>query len=233
MKAATLKSSLEGLVRSRIPVFVWGSPGIGKSSIIRQIAEEQGLTCIDLRLSLLDPTDLKGIPFFDNSTHEAVWASPNFLPKDPDSKGILFLDEINTAPPSVQASAYQLVLDRKVGDYTLPEGWSIVAAGNHESDRGVVYRMPPALANRFVHLEMEVGFEEWKSWAYSAGIAQSVIAFLSYERERLFAFDPTANHKSFPTPRSWEYVSRIMDTSLPPESLREVIAGAVGALPQR
>ena len=229
MKAEVLKRSLEGLIASRIPVFVWGSPGIGKSSIIRQIAQERGLECTDLRLSLLDPTDLKGIPFFDKDSHEAVWASPNFLPKDPDSRGILFLDEINTAPPSVQASAYQLVLDRKVGDYTLPEGWSIVAAGNHESDRGVVYRMPPALANRFVHLEMEVGFEEWQQWAYSAYIDSSVIAFLHYDRERLFAFDPTAGHKSFPTPRSWEYVSGILDAKLPKTQLLEVIGGAVGA----
>ena len=229
MKATILTQSLEGLIAARIPVFVWGSPGIGKSSIIRQVAQEQGVECIDLRLSLLDPTDLKGIPFFDKDSHEAVWASPNFLPKDPDSRGILFLDEINTAPPSVQASAYQLVLDRKVGDYTLPEGWSIVAAGNHESDRGVVYRMPPALANRFVHLQMEVGFEAWQQWAYAAGIDSSVIAFLHYDQERLFAFDPAAGEKSFPTPRSWEYVSGILKAKLPKAQQMEVIGGAVGA----
>ena len=100
----------------------------GKSSIVKQIAQEKNLEFIDLRLSLLDPTDLKGIPFFDSNSNEAVWAQPNFLPKEPASQGILFLDEINTAPPSVQAAAYQLVLDRKVGDYELPKGWAIVAA---------------------------------------------------------------------------------------------------------
>ena len=229
MKAKEIKNSLDGLIESQIPVFVWGSPGIGKSSIIKQIAKDKGLEFVDLRLSLLDPTDLKGIPFFDKDNHEAVWASPNFLPKEPNSKGILFLDEINTAPPSVQASAYQLVLDRKVGDYELPKGWSIVAAGNHESDRGVVYRMPPPLANRFVHLNMEVSFEDWKSWAYNSGIDSSIIAFLHYDSSRLFDFDPTANQKSFPTPRSWEYVDKILASKIDEVLLLEVISGAVGA----
>ncbi len=229
MKAKELSKSLEKLIESQIPVFVWGSPGIGKSSIIKQIATDKGLEFVDLRLSLLDPTDLKGIPFFDKDNHEAVWASPNFLPKNPDSKGILFLDEINTAPPSVQASAYQLVLDRKVGDYELPKGWSIVAAGNHESDRGVVYRMPPPLANRFVHLNMEVSFEDWKGWAYSNGIDSSIIAFLHYDESKLFDFDPSKNQKSFPTPRSWEYVHRVLASNIESTLLMEIISGAVGS----
>jgi len=229
MKAEVLTQSLTQLIAAQIPVFVWGSPGIGKSSIIRGIAASQGLECIDLRLSLLDPTDLKGIPFFDQAHNEAVWAAPSFLPKDPESRGILFLDEINTAPPSVQASAYQLVLDRKVGEYTLPEGWSIVAAGNHESDRGVIYRMPPPLANRFVHLDMEVGFEAWKHWAYRSSIDSTVIAFLQYDPDRLFVFDPAQNHKSFPTPRSWEYVSRMLAAGLERTVLLESLSGAVGS----
>ena len=228
MNANKLKENLTALITAQIPVFVWGSPGIGKSSVIRQIAQEQEISCLDLRLSLLDPTDLKGIPFFDAEAQQAVWAAPDFLPKDPDSRGILFLDEINTAPPSVQASAYQLVLDRKVGDYTLPAGWSIVAAGNHESDRGVVYRMPPPLANRFVHLEMEVSFDAWRHWAYQAGIDSRVIGFLHYDASWLFRFDPTANQKSFPTPRSWEYVSQILSSPISPSAHLDVITGAVG-----
>lgn len=228
MKAKNISKSLEKLIEAQIPVFVWGSPGIGKSSIIKQIAVDKGLAFVDLRLSLLDPTDLKGIPFFDKDNHEAVWASPNFLPKEADSKGILFLDEINTAPPSVQASAYQLVLDRKVGDYELPKGWSIVAAGNHESDRGVVYRMPPPLANRFVHLSMEVSFEDWKGWAYDNEIDSSIIAFLHYDESKLFDFDPSKNQKSFPTPRSWEYVHKILASELEAVLLMDIISGAVG-----
>jgi hypothetical protein len=228
MKALEIKQSLDKLIESQIPVFVWGSPGIGKSSIIKQIAKDKGLEFVDLRLSLLDPTDLKGIPFFDKENNEAVWASPNFLPKVPNSKGILFLDEINTAPPSVQASAYQLVLDRKVGDYELPKGWSIVAAGNNESDRGVVYRMPPPLANRFVHLSMEVSFEDWKSWAYANEIDSSIIAFLHYDSTKLFDFDPSKNQKSFPTPRSWEYVDKILASGIERSLLLETMSGAIG-----
>ncbi|HHD81038.1 MAG TPA: AAA family ATPase, partial [Campylobacterales bacterium] len=216
------------LIEAQIPVFVWGSPGIGKSSIVKQIAMEKELEFVDLRLSLLDPTDLKGIPFFDKDNHEAIWASPNFLPKNPNSKGILFLDEINTAPPSVQASAYQLVLDRKVGDYELPKGWSIVSAGNNESDRGVVYRMPPPPSNSFVHLSMEVSFSDWKVWAYVNGIDSSIIAFLHYDSEKLFAFDPTKNEKSFPTPRSWEYVDKILSSNINNKLLIETISGAIG-----
>jgi MoxR-like ATPase len=228
MNAENISKSLDKLIESQIPVFVWGSPGIGKSSIIKQIAEQKGLEFVDLRLSLLDPTDLKGIPFFDQENNEAVWASPNFLPSKPESKGILFLDEINTAPPSVQASAYQLVLDRKVGDYELPKGWSIVAAGNNESDRGVVYRMPPPLANRFVHLSMEVSFQDWKGWAYSNGIDSSIIAFLQYDESKLFDFDPSKNQKSFPTPRSWEYVDKILKSGMDESLLYDIVSGAVG-----
>ncbi len=228
MKATQIKETMQELISAKIPLFIWGAPGIGKSSIVKQVAFEQGLEFTDLRLSLMDPTDLKGIPFFDKENHEAVWAKPNFLPKDPDSKGILFLDEINTAPPSVQASAYQLVLDRKVGDYELPKGWSIVAAGNNESDRGVVYRMPPPLANRFVHLDMEVDFEDWKKWAYGAEIDASVIGFLNFDKEKIFLFDPAKNEKSFPTPRSWEYVDKVIKTGLSSNLLYDTIAGAVG-----
>jgi len=229
MNAQNISKSLEKLIESQIPTFVWGSPGIGKSSIVKQIAQKRGLEFVDLRLSLLDPTDLKGIPFFDQENNEAVWASPNFLPNNPNSKGILFLDEINTAPPSVQASAYQLVLDRKVGEYELPKGWSIVAAGNNESDRGVVYRMPPPLANRFVHLNMEVNFTDWKGWAYSSGIDASIIAFLHYDESKLFEFDPSKNQKSFPTPRSWEYVDKILKSSIEEALLFEILSGTIGA----
>ncbi|MCH9813501.1 MAG: MoxR family ATPase [Epsilonproteobacteria bacterium] len=228
MKLTTIYTALKHFTQANLPVFIWGPPGIGKSSVVKQIASDHDLIFIDLRLSLLDPTDLKGIPFFDSDNNEAVWASPNFLPKDKASKGILFLDEINTAAPSVQASAYQLVLDRKVGDYTLPDGWSIVAAGNRENDRGVTYRMPPPLANRFVHLEMEVDFEDWKLWAHQHQIDPAIIGFLNFDKAKLFIFDPNSHEKSFPTPRSWEYVDKIIKSGLSEEMLLESISGAVG-----
>ncbi len=228
MKASNITKVIKKLIDQKLPVFIWGAPGIGKSSIVKQIASQQGLEFLDLRLSLLDPTDLKGIPFFNADTNEGVWAKPSFLPSDPDSKGILFLDEINTAPPAVQASAYQLILDRKVGEYELPQGWSIIAAGNRENDRGVVYKMPPPLANRFVHFEMEVDFADWKTWAFQAGIESSIIAYLAYDKSMLFTFDATSNEKSFATPRSWEYVDSIVKSGIKADLILDSISGAVG-----
>ena len=185
---------------------------------------------VDLRLSLMDPTDLKGIPFYDKHEHSAVWAPPSVLPRD--GEGILFLDELNSAPPAVQASAYQLILDRKVGEYELPEGWAIVAAGNRESDRGVVYRMPSPLANRFVHLEMDVDVDDYKSWAYTSGIDERIIAYIGYKNENLFTFDATKNEKSFATPRSWEFVDKLMKSAIDEKLLLNSIGGAVGLDPQ-
>jgi len=229
MKASKLKNSLISLIDSKIPVFIWGNPGVGKSSLVRQIAENKSMKFIDLRLSLLDPTDLRGIPFFENESKKAVWAKPEFLPDtNSEEEGILFLDEINSAPPTIQAAAYQLILDRKIGEYELPKNFAIIAAGNYESDRGVTYRMPTPLANRFVHLDFELDFDEWKTWAYESNIDSRIISFLSYKSENLFTFDPKSKEKSFATPRSWSFVDDVLKSSLPLDLLEEVIKGAIG-----
>jgi len=227
MKAKDLVKSIEALVEKKVPTFLWGAPGIGKSSIVKAVAKERGLEFIDLRLALMDPTDLKGIPFYDKESHSALWAPPAFLPKK--GEGILFLDELNAAPPSVQSSAYQLILDRRVGEYELPDGWAIVAAGNREGDRGVTYRMPSPLANRFVHFEMEVSVDDWKDWAYKTQLNAAIIAYISYKNEHLFTFDAKSDTKSFATPRSWEYVDSILKSNMPKNLLLESISGAVGS----
>ncbi len=226
MRAKELTSTITALVEQKVPTFLWGAPGIGKSSVVKQIAQEKGLEFIDLRLALMDPTDLKGIPFYDKESHTALWAPPAFLPKS--GQGILFLDELNAAPPSVQASAYQLILDRQVGEYKLPDGWAIVAAGNREGDRGVTYRMPSPLANRFVHFEMDVHVEDWKDWAYKKKLDERVISYISYKSEHLFTFDAKSDSKSFATPRSWEYVDSILKSGLNDTLLLNAISGAVG-----
>lgn len=229
MKASDLKNSLESLINSKVPVFIWGNPGVGKSSLVKQIANEKNMNFIDLRLSLLDPTDLRGIPFFESETKSAVWAKPEFLPNtNSKEEGILFLDEINSAPPTIQAAAYQLILDRKIGEYTLPLNYAIIAAGNYETDRGVTYRMPTPLANRFVHLDFDLDFDEWKRWAYTSNIDTRIISFLSYKSESLFTFDAKSKEKSFATPRSWSYVDDILKSKLEINLLEEVISGAVG-----
>ena len=226
MKASAISSALRTLVAARQPVFIWGGPGIGKSAVVRQLAAALAVPLQDVRALLLDPVDLRGLPFL-GTDGRSKWATPDFLPRD--GAGILFLDELNAAPAMVQASCYQLVLDRKLGEYTLPKDWAIVAAGNRGSDRAVTTRMPTPLRNRFVHLEFEVDLQEWSEWAIQANIRPEVIAFLRFRQELLSVFDRDAN--AFPSPRSWEFVARILDAT-PDQSIEhELFAGAVGTGP--
>lgn len=206
-------------------IFLQGSPGIGKSSVVRQASRELGINFIDLRLSLLDPTDLRGLPFLDDG--KAVWAPPVFLPRK--DEGILFLDEINAAPPTVQASALQLVLDRQVGEYKLPDGWMIVAAGNKETDRAVTFRMPSNLSNRFQNIMVEPDLEAWKRWAYSNNIYPGIISFLNFRPDLLTDFKPGKSKQSFATPRTWEFASRILkNPDYPEELVLPALEGCIG-----
>jgi hypothetical protein len=190
------------------PVMLWGPPGVGKSQMVAQIAARHRVPVIDIRLSQMEPSDLRGIPFRDGSRVE--WAVPAMLPdaERHGPAGILFLDEITSAPPSVSAAAYQLILDRRLGEYRVPAGWAIFAAGNRQGDRGVTYAMPAPLANRFSHFEVETHLDDWVAWAYQNGIDERVIAFLRFRPELLFDFDPTHNPIAFPSPRSWEFAHR-------------------------
>lgn len=192
------------------PAMLWGPPGIGKSQIVAQVADKQRIPVIDIRLSQLEPSDLRGIPFRVENTVE--WAVPAMLPNATKHgvSGILFLDEITSAPPSVSAAAYQLILDRKLGAYDVPPGWAIFAAGNRQGDRGVTYSMPAPLANRFSHYEVETNLDDWVLWAYQHQIDERVIAFLRYRPELLFDFDPSHNPTAFPSPRSWEFAHRAL-----------------------
>jgi len=223
MKASSISQAVRTLVDARQPVFIWGGPGIGKSAVVAQLASEMKVPLRDVRALLLDPVDLRGLPFLGNDGR-SKWATPDFLPQD--GSGILFLDELNAAPAMVQASCYQLVLDRKLGDYALPEKWAIIAAGNRDSDRAVTTRMPSPLRNRFVHLEFEVDLQEWSEWAIRNAIRAEVIAFLRFRRELLSVFDRDAN--AFPSPRSWEFVSRILESQPRSSVEHELFAGAVG-----
>jgi len=190
------------------PVMLWGPPGVGKSDMVREVAGRNGVNVIDIRLSQMEPTDLRGIPFRVGDLVE--WAVPELLPDTErhGSTGILFLDEITSAPPTVSAAAYQLILDRRLGAYEVPEGWAIFAAGNRQGDRGVTYTMPSPLANRFSHFEVETHLDDWVAWAYGNGIDERVIAFLRFKPELLFDFDPAHNPVAFPSPRSWEFAHR-------------------------
>ncbi|GMR21104.1 MAG: MoxR family ATPase [Gammaproteobacteria bacterium] len=192
------------------PVMLWGPPGVGKSQIVAQVAEKHGVNIIDIRLSQMEPTDLRGIPF--RSGEQVEWAVPSMLPdaERHGERGILFLDEITSAAPTVSAAAYQLILDRRLGEYTVPEGWVIFAAGNRQGDRGVTFAMPAPLANRFSHFELEAHLDDWVAWAYTQSIDERIIAFLRFRPELLFDFDPAHNPVAFPSPRSWEFAHRAL-----------------------
>lgn len=283
------------------PSFLWGPPGIGKSELLEQIganwdrpvdlepgaANPNARPIIDMRLLLMDPTDIKGIPYFDSNEGVMKWAPSSELPAVIDEaavaaitaqvaeaehllatitadtaldeftkhqqvgetrgeiaalshklariegayafqNAILFLDEMNSAPPSVQGAAYQLILNRRVGEYVLPEGVSIVAAGNRDTDKGVTFRMPTPLANRFVHFEMTHNFEDWQKWAVNNGVHPDVVGFLSHHKQKLFSFDPKSGDKAFATPRSWVFVSDLISDSLPDSMNSHLVAGTVG-----
>lgn len=192
------------------PVMLWGPPGVGKSQMVAQVAAKHGVPVIDIRLSQMEPTDLRGIPFRVDGVVE--WAVPAMLPdvKRHGGEGILFLDEITSAAPTVSAAAYQLILDRRLGEYQVPPSWAIFAAGNRQGDRGVTYSMPAPLANRFSHFEVETHLDDWVAWAYANGIDERLIAFLRFRPELLFDFDPAHNPVAFPSPRSWEFAHRAL-----------------------
>ena len=223
------KRSIRKCVKIKRPVFMWGPPGIGKSDIVKQIGEEQDREVIDVRLSLWEPTDIKGIPYYNSTSNTMTWAPPAELPTDPNSTAILFLDELNSAAPATQAAAFQLVLNRRVGTYKLPDGVSIVAAGNRETDKGVTYRMPAPLANRFVHLEMTCDWDDWNEWAVENRVHKDVVGFLTFSKKDLYDFDPKSSSRAFATPRSWSFVSELLiDDDTDADTLTDLVSGSVG-----
>ena len=223
------KRSIRKAIQTRRPTFLWGPPGIGKSDIVKQIGEDAGREVVDVRLALWEPTDIKGIPYYNADQGKMVWAPPAELPTDPDSNAIIFLDELNSAPPAVQAAAYQLILNRRVGTYELPKGVDVVAAGNREGDRGVTYRMPAPLANRFIHLEMKIDFDDFQEWAVMNSVHPEVVGYVGFAKQDLYDFDPKSPSKAFATPRSWVFVSDLLkDDDCDIDTLHNLIAGAVG-----
>ena len=227
------KTSIQHAITKKRPIFLWGPPGIGKSDIVKQITDSfDNSHLIDIRLSLWEPTDIKGIPYFDSNIGKMVWGAPAELPDEEMAKKydniVLFLDEMNSAAPAVQAAAYQLILNRKVGTYTLPDNVYIVAAGNRDADKGVTYRMPAPLANRFVHLEMRVDFDDWMSWAVVNKIHPDVVGYITFSKKSLYDFDPKSPTRAFPTPRSWSFVSDLLDDGLDENTTTDLVSGAVG-----
>jgi len=227
------KKSIRRAFGKKRPIFIWGPPGIGKSDIVRQVTDEMPNShLIDIRLSLWEPTDIKGIPYFDANQGKMVWGAPSELPDEEMASKydniVVFFDEMNSAAPAVQAAAYQLILNRRVGQYKLPDNVLIVAAGNREADKGVTYRMPAPLANRFVHLELAVDFDDWFAWAVDNNIHNDVVGYLTFSKKDLYDFDPKSPSRSFATPRTWSFVSELLEDDDDETTTTDLISGAVG-----
>lgn len=210
-----LQTYLQALVREelKIATMIWGPPGVGKSSVVAQVAQSHQLEFVDVRLSQLAPTDLRGLPVPEadgQGSGTSKWYPPEFLPRS--GRGILFLDEVNMAPPTMQGMAQQLILDRRVGSYVLPEGWFVWAAGNRKEDRASVFDMPAPLANRFLHLAVRPDFTSWRNYALGRKLHEHVIAFLTFRPELLHRLDP--EQPAWPSPRAWEMASKLHQAGL-------------------
>ena len=227
------RSRLLRAFKVKRPVFLWGPPGVGKSELVADLTEELGGLCIDLRLGQMEPTDLRGIPFYNKESGKMEWAQPVELPTEEMAAEYpvvtLFLDEMNVAAPAVQAAAYQLILNRRLGTYYLPKNVVIVAAGNRESDKGVSFRMPMPLANRFVHLEVRADYDSWNEWAVQHRVHKDVVGYIGFAKNDLMDFNPRSSSRAFATPRSWSFVSEFLyDEDATDAELADLISGTIG-----
>ena len=226
--------------QAQIPLFLWGSPGVGKSSIVHKYAQTVNAHVVDIRLSQFDPVDLRGLP--SPSGDSTRWMAPAILPfvgnpNFPTTTPILlFLDELAQASPAVQAAAFQLVLDRRVGEHTLMPNVYIIAASNRSGDRAGINRLATPLLNRFTHVEVVVDFDAWKAWAIHAGVHPLIVGFLSQRPALLDRFEDAlkSGAQAFPTPRSWEFLSKLLSalpdiTTVPTHVLSTLSSSAVGA----
>jgi len=231
--SAQARKSIKRAFAKKRPIFIWGPPGIGKSELVESITKELSGFMIDLRLGQMEPTDIRGIPFYNKAKNIMEYAPPGDLPDEEFARKypivVLFLDEMNSAPASVQSAAYQLILNRRVGKYKLPDNVVMVAAGNRESDKGVTFRMPTPLANRFIHQEMRVDFASWLIWAVENKIHKDVVGYLSFAKQDLYDFDAKSSSRAFATPRSWSFVSEMLDDdSDDVDTTMNLVAGTVG-----
>lgn len=257
MKLSDAVELVNTSIEQRIPVMMWGPPGIGKSSIVHQIAKSANMIMVDVRLAQLEPTDIRGVPMPNRETNRAHWYLPSFWPQRAESNttrkvevandktgktttktveveagcgvdgpGIVFLDEIEKAPISVKNASLQLVLDRRIGDYKLPDDWAIVCAGNREEDGAFSAPLGSALENRMIHLAIEPDVDSWASWARENGVHEDIIGYLYFRNEHLYK--RTEDH-AFPTPRSWAMGSDLIKAAKNDKQKKQLLSAAIGA----
>lgn len=212
-----------------IPFFIHGPPGAGKTSVVNQCAKKLGVGSIEIIASQMDPVDTRGLPILSTENKSTVWSIPSYLPRDPESKGILFFDELPNAPAAVQNSLLKLILDRKTDEYTIPPGWIIIAAGNRASDKAHVFRLSSALTSRFIHIDLFPELENWSNWASQNDVRPEVIEFLYFKREnKTVLMADKFEHRSFPCPRTWEYASDLLKAGFQDKQLQALMEGTVG-----
>ena len=240
MNIEQLINNLKICANARVVPFIQGSPGIGKSDAVKQIAARNRFKLIDIRLSQCDPTDLNGLPKLDGERSTYLPFDTFPLEGEPLPKGyngwLLFLDEINAAPRSLQAAAYKLVLDRKVGNHNLHPNVVIMCAGNKETDNAVVNPLSTALRSRFINLVVEPDYENWLKWAYNLPEDRAmdfrIQAFISWKgNDGLYNFKPENTSDVYACPRTWEFMNRILKTIGDKANLRdytELLYGTVG-----
>lgn len=238
-----LKKLIKTAYKNKKPLNVVGHIGIGKSETVKYVAKElandlgipfaegsnpDSFGFVDIRLSQMDPSDIRGLPMYNNETKTTEWYPPEWLPTA--GSGILFFDEINLAPQIIQGSAYQLILDRKLGKYTMPDGWIVVAAGNLVDDRTSIYEMSAPLANRFVHATLTPpSKDKWIDWAMDNDTDSDIMAYISYKPTELYKFDSEKAELAFATPRTWKYASDLIkDKKINDRETLILVSSAVG-----
>lgn len=241
MRPSDIYEQIGVLFEAGLSPYLHGATGIGKSTVIADYCTDHTLELKDVRASQLDPVDARGVPVPNHDAKQTEWYPPDFLPRE--GRGVLFLDELNRANQDTQSALYQLILEHRIGDYLLPDGWHIVAAGNREIDGCMVQPMSRALKNRFIHLEMESNYDDWHKWAHRNNLNERVIAFMKHRPTALDeaseaakddkgdAQDLIRNANAFATPRSWEFASRILDKAMPSMSLIDcfnLLSGTIG-----
>lgn len=232
IKISQAADLLTTALKAKLVPMLHGSPAVGKSAVVKEIAHNFNLKLIDLRLSQCDPTDLLGLPTFTNG--RAGYAPMNTFPIEGDeiprgySGWLLFLDEFNSAPMSVQAAAYKLVLDRMVGIHNLHKNVAIVCAGNLESDGAIVQPMSTALQSRLVHLEVEVNNKEWVDWANSKGFDHRITSYIDFRPDQIYTFSPDHTDKTYASPRTWEFMNNLLKVSKITRDMLPLMIGTVG-----
>ena len=229
-KAALIEQYADATLRRRATM-LWGTRGVGKSSIVRQVAAHFGVPLVDLRLTTIEPVDIRGAIYADDRQGKTVWFPPEFLPAPEVPAGILFLDELTAADQRLQISAYSLILDRRVGNYRLPDGWQVIAAGNASFHGAVSHDMGTALADRMFHFNVQTVIDAFLAHALAEGFAPEVMAYLKVRPDKLDdTLAQVANdHLVGASPRGWEDVSNVLKSELSEAGKRHFVQGRIGA----